>query len=162
MSVEPYPFLTATILRITQEVADSFPEMFIKKGPGVGNKFTNEYMALLNSRVKQKLGDGYVEQRICKDTKQNVDFYIREERVVIEVELALYNVHTNLDWYFLIFLLARYDGEKIDRLLLVGKEPAKERHKQPASRSVIDWVRKNHNLEVLIEDIKNCNRENSC
>ena len=144
---------TETILRLAQEVADSLPEMFAVKGPGAGNMFTNRYMDLLNERVRNELGAQYVEQCISGDTKQSVDFFIPEEQTIIEVELSLYNVHTNLDRDIFKALLAVDSGHKVQTLLLIGKEPAKQRHTQPASVALIEWVSKHHNLKIVIEDI---------
>jgi len=145
---------THTILRLAQEVADSLPEMFRKKGPGEGNKFTNQYMAILNQKVTETLGRDYVEQRISGDTDQCVDFFIREEKTIVEVELSLYNVHTNLDRDIFKALLAIDSGHQIQTLFLIGKEYAKQRHTQPASMALIDWVKRHHGLKVVIEDIK--------
>ncbi len=145
---------TRAIISVAQEIADGLPKMFSKKGPGEGNRFTNEYMKSLNARVRLEFGPNIVEQAICKGTRQNVDFFIRKEKTIIEVELSLYNVHTNLDRDIFKVLLALDDGHKIDHLILLGKEPAQARHRQPASRSLIAWVKHHHNLTVSIEDIK--------
>jgi len=143
-----------TILNIAQRVADEIPDMFRKKGPGEGNHFTNKYMSRLNNAVTAILGKSYVEQKICEPTGQCVDFYVPEEATIIEVELSLYNVHTNLDRDIFKALLAKDAGHSVSTLLLVGKEPAKERHTQPASRALIDFVKRHHDLNVVIEDIR--------
>jgi hypothetical protein len=145
---------TQQIYTLAQEAADALPDMFSKKGPGAGNHFTNKYMARLNAVVKDTLGRSYIEQKICEPTDQCVDFYVPEESTIIEVELSLYNVHTNLDRDIFKALLAKDAGHSVSTLLLIGKEPAKERHKQPASRALIDFVKKHHDLTVVIEDIK--------
>jgi len=145
---------TQTILRLAQEVADRLPGMFSKKGAGKGNKFTNHYMTLLNRRVTEILGSEYVEQCISGDTKQCVDFFVPDEKTIVEVELSLYNVHTNLDRDIFKALLAIDSGHQIHTLFLIGKEPAKRRHTQPASMALINWVKKYHALNVVIEDIK--------
>lgn len=145
---------TKTILRLAQEVADGLPDMFRKKGPGEGNKFTNLYMARLNQKVIEVIGKQYVELRISGETKQCVDFFVPSERTIVEVELSLHNTHTNLDRDIFKALLAIDSGHQIHTLLLVGKEPAKQRHTQPASKALIKWVKAHHALNVVIEDIK--------
>ncbi len=137
---------TRTILRLAQEVADSLPDMFRKKGPGERNKFTNRYMAALNQKVTEALGKQYVEQPISGNTRQCVDFFVPDEKTIVEVELSLYNVHTNLDRDIFKALLEIDSGHQIHTLLLVGKEPAKQRHTQPASMALIKWVRTHHAL----------------
>ena len=151
--------ITEKIIQHAQAVADTLSETFRKKGPGRGNKFTNQFMTLLNERVRKEFGSSLIEQRISGPTKQSVDFYVRPERTVIEVELSLYNVHTNMDRDIFKVLLARDSGEDISTLLLLGKEPAVERHTQPASQALLQWVRKHHALEVLIRDIKKPRRK---
>src|SRR5206468_37823 len=99
--------------------------------------FTNKYMKLLNDRVLSEFDCNHVEQELCKGTKQSMDFYVRSERTVIEVELSLYNVHTNMDRDIFKVLLARDAGEEIKTLILLGKEPAVSRHRQPASQALI-------------------------
>lgn len=145
---------TQTIYNLAQKVADELPDMFRKKGPGKGNHFTNRYMSRLNEAVAAVLGKTYIEQKICDPTNQCVDFYVPEESTIIEVELSLYNVHTNLDRDIFKALIAKDTGHSVSTLLLIGKEPAKERHTQPASRALIDFVKRHHDLNVVIEDIK--------
>jgi hypothetical protein len=145
---------TQIIHNLAQQVADELPDMFRKKGPGEGNLFTNQYMSRLNAAVAATVGKSYVEQKICDPTDQCVDFYVPEESTIIEVELSLYNVHTNLDRDIFKALLAKDAGHRVATLLLIGKEPAKERHTQPASRALIDFVKRHHDLNVVIEDIK--------
>jgi hypothetical protein len=88
---------TQTIYNLAQCVADELPDMFLKKCPGVGNNFTNLYMYRLNETAVNALGKYYAEQKICEPTVECVDSYVPEESTIIEVELSLYNVHTNLD-----------------------------------------------------------------
>ncbi len=145
---------TQRIVRLAQEVADSLPAMFHKKGPGPGNDFTKLYMAILNQRVTKALGKQYVEQCISGNTKQCVDFFVPNENTIVEVELSLYNSHTNLERDIFKALLAIDSGHQIQTLLLVGKEPAKKIHTQPALIALINWVKTHHELNVVIEDIK--------
>jgi hypothetical protein len=145
---------TQRILLLAQEVADSLPDMFLKRGPGKGNNFTNQYMASLNQKVRAVIGNDYVEQCISGTTRQCVDFFVPDEKTIVEVELSLYNTHNNLDRDIFKALLAIDSGYQIDTLLLVGKEPAKQRHTQPASIALIKWVKTHHALNVVIEDIK--------
>ena len=145
---------TQTISNLAQKVANQLPDMFRKKGPGAGNNFTNRYMSRLNEAVEASLGKFYIEQKISYPTDQCVDFYVPEESTIIEVELSLYNVHTNLDRDIFKALLAKDAGYSVSTLLLIGKEPARQRHAQPASRAVIDFVKRHHDLNVVIEDIK--------
>lgn len=149
---------TQTICDLAQQVADELPDMFRKKGPGEGNHFTNLYMSRLNKAVAALLGKSCIEQKICDPTDLCVDFYVPEEATIIEVELSLYNVHTNLDRDIFKGLLAKDAGHSVSTLLLIGKEPAKERHTQPASRVLIDFVKRHHDLNVIIEDIKKPNK----
>jgi len=144
---------TQIIYELAQQTANEIPDMFRKKGAGEGNRFTNQYMARLNKAVTSMIGGSYIEQRICHPTDQSVDFFIPEESTIIEVELSLYNVHTNLDRDIFKALIARDAGYAISTLLLIGKEPAKERHNQPSSRALIDFVKRHHELKVIIEDI---------
>jgi hypothetical protein len=148
------PTSIAQIEAQAQAVADGLPQMFGKKGPGDGNRFTSHYMSLLNERVIADSGADVVEQVICGDTNQSVDFYVRSEKTVLEVELSLYNVHTNLERDIFKVLLARAGGEDINTLVLLGKEPAVARHEQPSSRALIGWVKRHHDLDVIIHEIR--------
>jgi len=116
-------------------------------------------MHALNQKVIERFGENYVEQYICGETRQNVDFYISEEKTIIEVELSLYNIHPNLERDIFKTLLAIDAGHKVKTLVLIGKEGAVDRHKGGASRAFINWVFKHHRLEVVISDI--CKRRNS-
>lgn len=78
------------ILALIQEAAERF-DVFQCRGPGHGNRATNAAMAHLNDRVTAECGVDVVEPILGAGIRQSVDFYVRDEATIVEVEFSLSN-----------------------------------------------------------------------
>ncbi len=146
--------MTTTVLRLAQEAASSRPAFFEKKGPGVGDRDTNEYMADLRSAVQKATGVDCSEQRICGESNLAVDFYLENEETIVEIALSLRNPNCEFERDILKALMAQDEGYRVARLVFVSKPGGVRRLAQPSSRAIITWVRRNHDLRIEVEDLK--------
>jgi hypothetical protein len=145
---------TQHILNLIQEAAINF-RAFERRGPGAGNRITNQVMAYINQRVRREFGPETVEPVLGADAKQAVDFYVREEGTAIEVEFSLCNPYPCLEKDALKVLLAIDNGHPIHTLVLVGDPGCHRRLAAPAPRAIIGWLRRKHNLEVKVVELQN-------
>jgi len=145
---------TQRILDLIQEAAISF-RVFERRGPGEGNRITNQVMAYVNRQVRQEFGPETVEPVLGADARQTVDFYVREEGTAIEVEFSLRNPYPCLEKDALKVLLAIDNGHPIHTLILAGDPGCQRRLAAPAPMAIMRWLRHRHNLEVKVVELQN-------
>lgn len=144
---------TQVILRLADELARSRSGFFTAKCPGAGDRDTNEYMRDLRKAALEQLGQDFSERRICGENKLAVDFYVPDERTVIEVALSLRNPQSEFERDVLKALMAKEEAFEVERLIFVCKPGGSKRLSAPAGRRIIEWVRKRHQLDIDIHDL---------
>lgn len=110
-------------------------------------------MRSLNHIVAEEFSHSFFEQRICGQTAFCVDFYVRPEKTVIEVELSAGSSGTNLERDIFKVLLAKDAGEDISTLIILGVPGTVKRQLEPGPRAILAWVKRHHNLEVSVREI---------
>jgi hypothetical protein len=143
---------TERILDLIQKAAAEL-HVFERRGPGAGNINTNLVMARINKEVASEFGREVVECALAAGVRQSVDFYIPDEATVIEVEFSLCNPYPCLEKDAFKILLAKESGHNINRLILVGDPGCSKRLAAPTPRAIIDWLNRNHDLEVHIVEL---------
>lgn len=143
------------LFELARKIAHETPTFFDKgKGPGKGNKDTNDFMKELKRRAKDKFGCDLAEQPICGDNNSTVDFYFREEETIVEVALSLRNSLSEFEKDIIKAILAlKVGGHPIKKLLFVSKPEAEKRRKGPLSRSIISWAKKDYGIDVEIKEL---------
>jgi hypothetical protein len=141
------------IVAIIQEVAAEF-DVFRSRGQGAGNVHTNSALAEINSRVERELGAEVLQCVLCPGNRQSVDFFLRDEATVIELEFSLSNPYPCLEKDLFKVLLAKEAGVEVKELVLVGDPGSIRRLSAPAPKAVIDFVRKRHGLTVSVVELK--------
>jgi sRNA-binding carbon storage regulator CsrA len=144
---------TEQVISIAKKIAKTIPKFNKPKKPSEGNMETNNFMEILRREVKNKLHKDYSEQRFCEDIDSKVDFYIPDEKTIIEIALSVRNPLSEFHKDIFKALLAKDNGWKVKRLIFVAKNGAKRRHNSPLSRKVKDWLEKKHSIVVKIVEI---------
>jgi hypothetical protein len=145
---------TARILELANAIAKERGLIFFDRlGPGKGNDSTTSFMQELHTRVRAELGAGLGEICLCGTNKLCVDFYIRHERTIIEIELGARNPHTNFERDIFKGLLAKDEGCEIDYLIIIGKPGTVKRLQMPDARAIANWVQKHHSIGIQIYDL---------
>ena len=134
-------------------LANSTPGFYDKKGAGPGDHATNNFMKALRKGAEGALGRDYSEKSVCKTTKHAFDFYIPEERTVIEVALSLRNSGSEFERDIFKCLIAREDGALIDFLFFISKPGAMARHEAAGSKRIMKLVKQQFGLEVIIFEL---------
>jgi hypothetical protein len=145
---------TQQIVSLAKEIASTTPGFHKVKGPGKGDKANHAFMATLRSRVREVLGEDYAEKQICGDTKSAVDFFIPEEKTIIEIALSLAKPQSEFHKDIFKALLARDNGVGVEHLVFVAKPGARKRLQEPASQAIIHWLNKYYSISVTIEEME--------
>jgi hypothetical protein len=145
--------ITEQILLIAQHVANHQPGFFTVKSSERGDDATSAYMRDLRSAVEAQIGKDYSERRICGDNKLAVDFFIEQERAVIEVAFGLRNSNSEFERDILKVLMAREAGAEVRRLIFIAKPGGEKRISQASSRAMVAWAARNHQLEIVARDL---------
>lgn len=129
-------------------LANSTAGFYKKKGAGHGDHATNQFMAALREIVKQQLGKDFSEAPACKGTKCAFDFYLPDERTVVEVALSLRNPTSEFERDIFKCLLASDVGLAIDTLLFICKPGGIARLEAASSRRIRELVKDKFGLRI--------------
>lgn len=143
---------TDRVLQIIQDVADKL-QVFESRGPGEGNRVTNQAVDAMNELTGKEMGSGVVQRALCSSAKQSVDFYIEDEATVIEVEFSLSNPYPCLEKDAFKVLLAKSEGCPVTTLVLVGDPGCIKRLSAPAPRAISEWLMRQHNISVRVVEL---------
>ena len=146
--------ITEQILSLARQLASETLEFHAVKGPGVGDRASNTFMKELRSRALCALGRDYSEKQICGDIKSAVDFYIPEEKTVIEVAMSLRDPLSEFHKDIFKVLLARDSGAQVEHLVFLAKPGGLKRHQEPASQAIIRWLKKYYSICARIEEFE--------
>ena len=144
---------TQQIIDVARKIAKKTRGFNIPKRQGEGNIATNRFMAKLRERVEHRLGFNYSEKRFSDDIDSKVDFYIPEEKTIIEIALSLRNPSSEFHKDILKALLAKDNGWEVNRLVFVAKPDAEKNHDRPLSQKIKEWLEEHHSITVEIEEL---------
>jgi hypothetical protein len=140
---------------LAQQIADGHTDFFKIKGPGVGDRDTGKFMALLRERASHEFGKDFSEQRICGSNKLAVDFYFPDEQTIVEVALGLRNPGSEFERDILKAIMAHEQCNSVKRLLFITKPGADKRHSQPSSRAILEWAKRRFDIRIDIRELSN-------
>jgi hypothetical protein len=145
--------VTAKICVLAQKLASQIPEFFEIKGQGAGDHATNEYMKLLNEAASGLLGKDLSNKKVCATTDACFDFYVPDERAVIEIALSLRNSNSEYEKDIFKCLIGKVNGLLIDKLILVSKPGGLAKQAEPYRQAVAEVARRN-GLAVIVCDLQ--------
>ena len=141
------------LLALAQEVANERPTLFVSKGPGVGDKDTNAFVAELRRRAYLAFGTDHAEQTICGASGLRVDYYFPEDATIVEVAFLLKNSPSEFEKDILKAIMAQENGQTVRQLVFIAKPGAVKRCNAPDRRSIIEWASRVHGLAVAVFEI---------
>ncbi len=146
-------FNSFLLFQIAQNLANERPELFKKKGPGLGNQSTNLFMIELRKRAQNKFGRSFSENRICGNTDFAVDFYFPEEATIVEVALSLNNPNREFEKDIIKAILAKKAGNAVKKLVFISKPGAIQRNDEPGPKAIASWVEEDYGIKVVIKEL---------
>ena len=141
------------VFEVAQQLAAETPGFFKKKGPGVGDRASNEFMRELRKRLRIVLGGDYSEAPVIPDAGFRFDFYFPDEETVVEVALSLWKPRCEYEVDILKCILAQEQGASIRRLVMISKPGASARQAYPGRSAVAGFVRRKFGLEVTVREL---------
>jgi hypothetical protein len=144
---------TDQLIALVRELAEQQQGFLNVLGPGAGNDRANAFTAQLIREAEHLLGADYAEFRYCEDQSARYDFYFPEERTVIEVAWGLPNPNSEFEKDIFKALIGREHGHKVDRLVLISRPGAIQKCGQPGRQAVIQWVKRQHRLDVQLVEV---------
>jgi len=148
------------LISLAQRIADETPGFFERKGPGKGDRAANSFMARLREQALKALGGDFSEKKIVENTNLAVDFFFPDEGTIVEVALRLGNPKSEFERDVLKTLLAKEKDGNVKHLIFVSKPGGRKRYEQPSSQAIMSWAKRNHGIEISIEELSN-NRRHS-
>ena len=139
---------TSKLILLAQELAEATPGFFDVKGPGAGDRASNEFMLKLSVAVKEVFGREYSQHKISVKNNFSVDFYFPEEETVIELAFGLDKPMNEHERDIFKCLLATENGFAIRRLVFVCKPGGQTRMAAPGPSAIREWVQTRHGLKI--------------
>lgn len=145
---------TSELVAIAQRLARETPDFHTIKGPGKGDQAAKEFLNSLRNLASEAFDKDYSQKMISGDTKFTVNFWFPGEMTVVECALTLRNSSSEFHKDIFKVLLAVDSGKRIRNLVFLCKPGALKRHSEPASRAIIDWLKKNYDVETKIVELR--------
>lgn len=141
------------LLALAQALADERPTLFESKGPGIGDKDTNAFVAALRRRAAEAFGSDFSEQLICGASGLRVDYYFPSDQTIVEVAFLLKNSPSEFEKDILKAIMAQENGQAVMELVFIAKPGAVKRCGSPDRRSIIDWAARIHGITITVYEI---------
>jgi hypothetical protein len=142
------------LITIAGQLANEIVGFFEIAGPGKGDTRTQAFMKNLGLRAENEFGRNFAEREICGQTALRPDFYFSEEGSIVEIALSLRNPNSEFERHILKAIIAKEAGHHVNKLLLLCKPGGEARHRQPSSMAFIDWLHRQHKIEMIIRDLQ--------
>jgi hypothetical protein len=147
------PPKSARICVAAQKLAERTPGFFEIKGHGLGDRATNAYMRDLREILDTRKGQD-CEVPVSKGIDSKFDFFVADEKCVVEIALGLHNPNCEFEKDILKCLLAREEGVAIETLVLVGKPGTLIKQAEPYRAAVADLCRRRYGLEIVVLELQ--------
>ena len=141
------------LFEVAQKIANETPEFFDKKGPGLGNTATNEFMRKLRDQMIKELGDDFSEKKICGNNAFAVDFYFPSESTIVEMAFSLSSPMSEYERDILKSVMFQDQGNSIRGLVLISKPGAIKKCLQPGRVAMKNWLKNRFNIELDIYEL---------
>jgi hypothetical protein len=147
------PPKTARICVAAQKLAEKTAGFFDVKNAGPGNYATNAFMKNLRTVLGAEMGKD-CEVSVGLGNDSTLDFYVAEEKCVVEIALGLHRPSCEYEKDILKCLLAREYGLTVETLVLVGKPGAITKHAQPFRKDVASLLHRKHSLKIIVLELQ--------
>lgn len=145
------------IFQLAQKDADAY-RMFKARRAGAGPPYINEVINHLKFLVVQEFGTGVANQFLSKENCQSVDFWLEDEQTIMEIEFNTFSSPPVLEKEVFKALLAKDAGKDVRRLVLIGDPGSLLLSQAPTPVSIINWVKRRHQIQVQIWELKDKDR----
>ncbi len=138
---------------LAQKLAESTPGFFDIKGAGEGDHATNAFMKSLRILAQKQFGADLHEKQCVAGPNFRFDFYLPNERTVIEIALSLRNPNSEFEKDLLKCILAQKQGLEIKHLLLISKPGGMKKADEPGRKRMAELVQTDFGIAVEVWDL---------
>lgn len=143
-----------TLLRLAEDLARRDPDFAKRKGPGLGDLHTDDFMTELETKATEALGDGCLpDASVIDEAGYTFDYYLPREATVVEFGFSLRNPRSEFERDLFKALLAKKARTDIRRLVLVGKPGTKDRLNARGPQAIMDFVRREFGIDTEVREI---------
>lgn len=141
------------LLALANEVAAHYDDLFETKGPGPGNRATNDFVGELQKAASDRFGRDFSEATVCGSNKLAVDYYFPDEATIVEVAFGLRNPKTEFEKDILKALIAKSHDNPVKRLFFIAKPGGHRKCRQPGRSEFVTWLEEKHGITVEVRDL---------
>lgn len=127
--------------------------MYKARRAGGGTPYINEVLNHLKRRVSEELGSETVNRFLSGQNHQPVDFWVEDERAIVEMEFDIFSSPPILEKEIFKALLAKDAGIDVRYLIIIGDPGSALLSRAPTSSSVIEWVGRYHQIMVQVWEL---------
>ena len=138
-----------------EKIPNNTPKFFDKLGYGIGNKRTTKFEIELREILKSMNLNVISEKKISNDVGYRFDYYIPEENTVVEIALSANNANTEFekDIFKVLLFNDANPMNKIEHLVLIGKNGIVNRLKGNGPSAIRNFVKKHFNIQIDVLEI---------
>ena len=138
---------------IFEEEVRRRPDFFQIRGPGVGDRYSREFVEAVSQRAQNVFQADYSEHLVHADSGLRFDYFFPDEHTAVEIALSLRNSASEFERDILKCLIAKKAGSHIDRLEFFTKSPAMVQLNSPAKREMKKCVKEHFGLDIDTREI---------
>lgn len=143
----------AIIIDIANRISLETENFQMVRGAGAGNHATNSFMNTLRSEMIKVFEIDYSEKRISGKNSFAVDFFIPEEKSIVEVALGLPNTASEFEKDILKAIMAKELKVDVQKLVFISRPGAIKKCSQPGRKAIQEWAKNIHGLEIEIIEL---------
>jgi hypothetical protein len=140
------------LFELAQSLVYEWPNFFVKKGAGAGDRDTYAFMEQLKVWVETAFGRNYYEQRICGVVGFKPDFYFPDEATIVEIAMGLRNPSSEYERDIFKALLDLDLKQPVQQLVFFAKPGALDRFAQPGQKAIASWVQRTHGIAITVRE----------
>jgi len=141
------------IVELAMKISSEIDNFQMVRGAGEGNLVTNTFMKNLQSEMIKFFKIDYSEKRISGVNSFAVDFYIPEEKSIVEIALGLPNSASEFEKDILKAIIAKENKLDIEKLVFISRAGAIKKCSQPGRRAIKEWAKNAYNLDINIFEL---------
>jgi hypothetical protein len=138
---------------IAKQLARRHPGFHEKKGAGLGDLSTNEFMKMVRQEAKKEFEEDFSERNICGKNGFRVDFYFPEDATIVEIALGLNNPLSEFERDVFKAVLANESNNEVKKLIFFSKPGACKRLEQPGFQAIIEWAKQKYGIVIDVWEL---------
>lgn len=117
------------------------------------NSEKRQFERYLRSKIREDLETDYSERVLSRRCRYRVDYFIKEESTVIELELSSPGSNTNFERDCFKIIIAKDESVDIKHFIMLGVYGTARRHEEPGPNTIKEIMKSKFGVDVQVFDI---------